>query len=148
MANTKPFVVVATSCEKILTEKDGVCSLIRIVDTYHIPDISPEVPPDAQMPFQALIVLKSGDLKGQFEVGLQIRKPDGTISQQNPKWPILLNGGEHGANVLLTFALPPSILGLYWIDVLWGDEVLTSFPVKLAKQQQTVADQPDTSSPK
>jgi hypothetical protein len=36
MPNTKPLVAVATLCEQILEEKDGVVSVIRVVDTYHV----------------------------------------------------------------------------------------------------------------
>jgi hypothetical protein len=36
MPNTKPLVAVATLCEQILGEKDGVVSVIRVVDTYYV----------------------------------------------------------------------------------------------------------------
>jgi hypothetical protein len=45
--------------------------------------------------------------------------------------PILLKGDEHGTNVVARVMLEAKDLGLYWFDVLWAGETLTSIPLKL-----------------
>jgi hypothetical protein len=75
MPNTKPLVAVATLCEQILEEKDGVVSVIRVVDTYHV-----EPPKDlpagkvAVIALKLLLSLKSGDLTGSHEVRVALRR--------------------------------------------------------------------------
>lgn len=148
MPNTKPFVVVATACEKVLVEKDGVCSIIRMVDTFFIPELPPGAPPNAGIEINALITFKSGDLKGKFEFALRARKSDGTMREIAHRWPVLFKGEEHGTNVIVKLQIPHSELGLFWIDVLWDEEPIASFPVKLVRGEGPAAtNESDTSSP-
>ncbi len=72
MPNTKPLVCVACVCEKVLYERDGVLSAIRIVDVLYVPaqnrpsdlsDVALSVP---GVSLNILVSLKSGDLKGYF----------------------------------------------------------------------------------
>jgi hypothetical protein len=136
MANLKPWVQAACICEHVLIEPDNVSSLIRVVDTYTLPfapDAPPvNVPPGVPLVVQltAFISLKSGDVVGDFEVGLRLTEPDET-EQPVRKWPVELRGGEHGATLKIVFALGKPKLGLYWFDVLWEDDVLTRIPFRL-----------------
>src|SRR5437762_3193915 len=135
MANKRPFVAVAAFCEKLLEEKDGVMTAIRIVDTYFVPPVSPNMPPDA-MPvaeINGLIALKSGDLIGKFTVGLVMENTKGERKTLSPEggWPVVFNGGEHGVQIKLDFHVAIKNLGLCWFDVLFGDEVLTRIPLRI-----------------
>jgi hypothetical protein len=137
MLSPKPLVQVACVCEKVLIERDDVPSLIRIVDTYNL-----RVPPDAPLPpgaavdLTAFISVKSGEVVGAVEIGLRLKDPDGEL-QPPRKWPVVLNGGEHGANLTIAFALLRPKSGLYWFDVLWREEVLTSIPFRLKYARPT-----------
>jgi hypothetical protein len=44
---------------------------------------------------------------------------------------MFFKGGEHGVNLQIRVAMPAKDSGLYWFDVMSGDEVLTSVPLKL-----------------
>jgi hypothetical protein len=144
MANTKPFVAVACVCEKVLVEADNVVSLVRIVDTFalQIPDEHHEASPGppAVFAFTAFASLKSGDVTGKHEVSLVLRRPGG--AQEEPiSWPVVLTGGEQGVNLTVSFGIAgkagaPPELGLYWIDLLWRNEVLTSIPLRLTRAPQ------------
>jgi uncharacterized protein DUF6941 len=130
MPNTMPFVGAAFICERVLEEKDGVLSAIRMVDTFWIPD----VPKDGQnlgLELSAVVMLKSGDVTGKSELAIKIRTPAAKTIDVPEKWPIVLNGGEHGAVAHLRFTVPSSEAGLYWFDVYWNGELLTSFPLKV-----------------
>ena len=132
MPNTKPYVSVACVCEKVLQEKDGVLSAIRLVDTFHLQPL-PGAPADAKgiLPLTALVALKSGDVTGTFELRMQVRSPSGKVVDIPEKWPVILAGGEQGVQLVMQFHLPVPEFGLYWFDVLWNGDVLTSFPLKL-----------------
>lgn len=136
MPNPKPWVQLACICENVLIEPDNVPSLIRVVDTYTLP-FAPDAPPldvpvgvPVGVQLTAFVSLKSGGAVGDFEVGLRLTAPDNT-EQPARKWPVELRGGEHGANLKITFALQNPKLGLYWFDVLWDDDVLTRIPFRL-----------------
>jgi hypothetical protein len=132
MPTPRPFVQAACVCEKVLIEPDNVASLIRIVDTYtlRLPDETPVLPGVLGLDLSAFVSLKSGDVVGQFEIGLQLTDPEGS-KQPIRKWPVILNGGEHGANLRLNFVLANPKHGLYWFDVLWNDEALTRIPFRI-----------------
>lgn len=133
----KPLVQVACVCEKVLIEPDSVPSLIRIVDTYHlrVPADQP-LAPTVGVDLTVFVSLKSGEVVGSFEVGLTLKNPNGKVDGPR-KWPVVFNGGEHGANLKIVFTLLSPTTGLYWFDVLWGEEVLTRIPFRLKYAQPT-----------
>ena len=126
----KPLVHVACVCEHVLTETDNVQSVIRIVDTYtlHVPEGKKIEDGAAQL--TALVALKSGEVTGEHTIGLRLVPPDG-LKTHDREWPVVFTGGEHGANMNIQFVIPRPSKGLYWFDVLWGDEVLTRIPFRL-----------------
>jgi hypothetical protein len=131
MVSPKPFVQIACICEKVLVEPDSVASLIRVVDTYFL-DVPKELPANlkAMLGLSVFISLKSGDVTGEHEIGLRLITPDG--SQHGiRKWPADFRGAESGVNLKIAFSLGTPQYGLYWFDVLWGEEVLTRIPFRL-----------------
>jgi hypothetical protein len=142
MANTQPFVAVACFCENVLQEKDEVLSAIRIVDTYYLPPL----PEGIELPdglrgvimLTGLISLKAGDVTGPGTIGLVMNKVTGERAEISPPggWPVVLNGGEHGANVRMQIPLGVKNFGLVWFDVLWNGEVLTRIPLKLQQGEK------------
>ncbi len=141
MSSPKPLVQAACICEKVLVEADNVPSLIRVVDTYTLP-LAPEearslggdVPYGVNL--TVFVSLKSGEVVGNFAVGLRLIGPD-DMEQPVRQWPVELRGGEHGANLKIMFALQKPKLGLYWFDVLWDGEVLTRIPFRLTSASTT-----------
>jgi hypothetical protein len=144
MPNTKPYVAVACVCEKAIVEPDNVTSLIRIVDTFYVQIPAAPLPPGVGgvVSLTVFVSIKSGDVTGEHEVSLVLRQPTGK-SEQTQKWLVVLTGGEQGANLKVDFNLglkgETADFGLYWFDVLWGGEVLTSIPLKLIRAEPTVA---------
>lgn len=137
--NTKPYVALACICEKMLQDKDGVASLIRIVDTYSL-NIPPDAPKDVVPAFEVICVvsLKSGDLVGSFNK-LQIvsNASDGERKNMSEKpIPTVFNGGAHGLNVRLNLTVVVKKFGLFWFDVMWGDEILTRIPLDVKSVPQ------------
>ena len=141
MPNTKPFVAVACIAESVIIEKNDIPSVIRIVDTFtvRLPANLPTNLKPAHV-LDAYIALKSGDIKGTFNLECVIRPPSGK-DRLIGSWPVVFEGGIHGVNLNLKI----SIQGIefdspYWLDVLWGTEkeLLTSIPFRF---KQTVEEQ-------
>lgn len=131
MPNTRPLVAMAAVCEQILEEKDNVLSAIRLVDTFYVAP-APELPAGnlAGINLKLLVALKSGDVTGRHELRLVLRTPTGKSTEVH-KGPVVFSGGEHGVNLKIQFAMPVKEFGLFWFDVIVGDDVLTSIPFKL-----------------
>jgi hypothetical protein len=126
-------VQVACACEKVLREHDDVPTLVRIVDTYTIdpPPAPPAgVPVSYVLPLTIFLSLKSGDVVGDHAIGVRLTYPSGKSSDVR-EWPVSFGGGEHGAHVQIAFALQMPEVGLYWFDVLWGEDVLTRIPLRV-----------------
>lgn len=132
MPNKKPFLAAALICEKVLQEGDGVLTVMRIVDIFTI------APPPVPLPaggiqgieLTVLLSLKSGDVRGKSEIAMKLRFPSGRVEEVG-KWPIVLNGEGHGANVIAKVTLGVTEFGLHWFDVSWEGQAMTSVPLKL-----------------
>lgn len=145
MANKHPFVQLACLCEQALLEPDGVISLVRIIDTLNLPDVPDEVRRQASVKIQAVISLKSGDLRGDYKMTLRLRKPQGGATLDR-EFPVKLAGDEGGAQAKIELQLNGFDYGLYWFDVVWQDgEVLTSMPLRVRpKPLESVPESPNS----
>ena len=78
-----PFLSAAFLCEKVLEEKDGVKSTIRIVDRVTQTAVGP-APPKEMQPFDYEITLflrfKSGWVRGSRNLKIETVKPSGESS--------------------------------------------------------------------
>ena len=127
----KPWVQFACVCEKALREPDNVASLIRIVDTYYIdPEPLPAAITSWALPLTIAVSLKSGDVSGEFELGLRLVRPDGKETSIR-KWPVVFRGAEAGVNLIMGFALEAPEFGLYWFEVLWEEAILARIPLRV-----------------
>ena len=131
MPNTKPFVQAAFICEQLLLEKDDVVSAIRIVDNFQakIPKNLPEGMP-AGFPINIFIRLGSGDIKGPGRISVQSRRPDGTLGGK-AETTVEFPGGGRGIQFKTGFHVLAPQNGLYWFDVYWNDEILTSISAEV-----------------
>jgi len=133
-----PYLAMAVLCEKVLDEKDGVLSAIRIVDRMvyaaHGPDAPQEMPP-VPVNIQALISFKSGQVRGEYIVKIKSNDPE----KLEVSMPIRLEGDERGANVILNLGFTAKKEGLFWFDVFLGDKLITRIPLRLVYQKVSPA---------
>lgn len=139
--STGPHLAVAVICEKALQEQDGVLSIIRIIDRVTVSVTSPDAPdemPETALSFVVVVGLKSGAARGRHKLSLRPETPSG---QQLAAMdvPIHFEGEERGANVVAQFAMTADEEGLYWVDVLFGDSLLTRIPLRVLYQPQRTA---------
>lgn len=112
MTRPSPLIAAAMICERVIEEKEGVLSAIRIVDTITIPKIPWPVT------LSVLVSLKSGAARGKHTLKLVLRTPSGKEPKEVPQFPLFFEGEERGTNVVVNFVLQASEEGLYWFDVL------------------------------
>lgn len=134
-----PHLAVAVLCEKVLEEKDGTLSLIRIVDRimqsvrgYGTPT---EMQPFDVGPLVMVVSLKSDRARGRFEVRLRMERPSGLQEDLPIALPVLMEGDERGQNLLLNFGFRADLEGLYWFDVLLNQEAITRIPLRVLYQR-------------
>ena len=134
MANeTGPFLQAAAICERVIQEQDGAVSLIRIIDRIYFladPDGRP-ITPRQQVWF--FIGLKAGTARGRHTLTVMREQPSG-LSAQVLQAPVLFEGEERGANLVVQAMFEPDEEGLYWYDVLLGDVRLTRMPLRAVFQ--------------
>lgn len=133
MANDGPHLNTAMICERILNEQDGVVSAIRIIDR-----VTFGADPDGnllnpQYPVTLFIGFRAGSARGRHSLSLQVEKPSG---EQIPLLtaPMHFEGEERGANVFFAMPFEPDQEGLYWFDVILGEERVTRIPLRAVYQ--------------
>lgn len=132
-----PYLQAALFCDKVLQEKDGVISAIRIIDRITV-TVSGNAPPE-KMPLSrinvtALLSFKSGFYKGSTEIKLIGRNPSQQVFAET-LLPILLEGDERGTNTVLEMTIEVSEDGLYWFGVLVGNRLMSKMPLRVVYQR-------------
>ena len=133
MPNTKPLVTAALICDDVIIATDGAPTIVRVVDNVAVA-LPPSLPPNSQPAIQvtAFFAVKAGDLTGDHEFSISVRRPGGK-SAASQKWTVRFDGAETGGNLKLHVGLPAAVFGLYWLDLMWKGEVLSSTPFKVSK---------------
>lgn len=133
-----PHVQVATFCEKVLIEQDGVISVIRSIDRFILSASAAagapaELPEGGILQTTLLIILRAGDAKGRHPVVIRAQQPSGAYLPDQ-SFDATFERDEHGVNLILNMALP-IIEGLYWCEVLVGERELTRVPLRIMYQR-------------
>lgn len=131
-----PYVQVAAFCEKVLEEKDGVLSLIRVVDRITHTVAGPAAPSDMQpFPYQLMLVLtlKTGQARGGYDLKIVRELPSGVREESEaPSLRMYFEGeGDRGQNLIFQMQLIFEQEGLYWFDVFLDEQLLTRLPLRV-----------------
>ena len=141
-----PWFAMAVFCEKVLEDKDGVLSAIRIVDRFFFTASGPAAPekmPPTPIQLTALVSLKSGFAKGSYTVRLRPTTPS-MVKMPEQSVPILLEGDDRGSNVIINMVMTVKEDGLYWFDVFLGERLVTRMPLRIVYQRLTTSPPPKT----
>jgi hypothetical protein len=125
---------VATFCEKVLREADGVNSIIRMVDRFIVQGDSEEMPP-VVLQFTVYISFKSGFMRGKQKIAMRPKSPDGN-DMPGMDFPVLFEG-DNDRGVALTFPVRWAVQeeGTFWWEVFLNDELVTSMPLRVIYQR-------------
>lgn len=145
MEKPRPYVTAALLCERVIQEKDESLTLIRLIDKiqYSLEGIGIEFPREIKpvVPLQGLIGLKSGPVTGVHKLKVVSERPNGERKDVFEHSFELL-GKDHGQNIIMRMNLGIDQDGLYWLDVLFDDEVLTRIPLIVSALPQQVSPEP------
>jgi len=140
-----PYLKAALLCENVIEDKQGVLSLIRVVDRFMQTAVGPGAPtemPPLTVSVVAVLMLVAGEARGAHEIQLEIEKPSG-LRQSLGSSSVLFEGEDRGVNLVARMQLVLESQGLYWIDVRLGDEVISRMPLRVVYGRMS----PGTASP-
>ena len=129
-----PFLTAAFLCEKLLEEKDGVKSAIRIIDRVTHTVVAPN-PPKEMEPFDydltLFINLKSGEQRGPLPLRITLVKPS-SESQAPLEQTVVFEGEEdRGVHVVGKMRIKFDMPGIYWFHIHLKDVCLTKIPLRV-----------------
>lgn len=132
-----PLVRAAMVCERVLTERDGVLSAVRILDRL----IAPAPPegaggPLVRAPLTLLLMLVgAGVAPGPHRLLLHTQLPGGERVGAREMTIAIPESPELGCNIVLDLRFEASIEGLYWFWVAFDaeDRILAGIPLHVER---------------
>lgn len=131
-----PFLQAALFVERVLHERDGVLSFVRIVDRLGVqahgnaPD---ELPEGATAKVTLVVMLKSGDARGRHRVSITPELPSG-VRLEPHGFDVLFEGEDRGVNMIVELDVT-LMEGVHWFSVALGELELTRVPLRIAYQR-------------
>jgi hypothetical protein len=129
----RPYLAMAVFCEKVLQEKDGVLSLIRVVDQINCAGRSEQMPP-TPIQLVAVLAFKAGFLRGKYMIKLRPKPPSREAMSTN-EFPAFFEGEDRGVNIIVNYGFVTQEEGIYWFDVLVEEELITSISLRILYQR-------------
>lgn len=132
-----PYLQMAIFCERVLQERDGVISAIRIIDRITRAASGPATPeemPPVPVNLFVLLAFKSGSARGRHTVHLRPEDPSG-LKLAETSLPILFEAEDQGAVITLNLGFEAQHEGLYWFDVSLDEELITRMPLRVVYQR-------------
>jgi hypothetical protein len=130
----RAYLHVATFCEKILREADGVSSIIRMVDRFNVQGTSEDMQPIV-LSFMVYISFKSGFMRGKQKISLRPKSPKGE-DLPAMDFPVLFEGDDDRGPAIgfqVNWAVQEE--GLFWWDLYLNDELVTRMPLRVDYQK-------------
>ena len=134
---TGPYLKAALICTDVIEGKDGVLTLIRVIDRITVTAAGPKSParmPPVRRPFKLVLMFISGRARGSYTVELKIEHPDATI-HEGWSGSIFLEGEDRGASLIADMDYEFGLEGLYWFQLLFDGSHLTRLPFRLIYQR-------------
>ena len=129
-----PYLEAALLCEKVLTEQDGVKSVIRIIDRVNRTATGPS-PPTEMEPFEydifLLLKFKSGRARGVHTVKVQPAKPSGELMKPLINNVLFEGEEDRGVDIIAQMHFTFDQTGIYWLHVYLNDVQITQVPLRV-----------------
>lgn len=133
-----PFVRGAFFCERVLQEKDGVNTYVRVIDrvTHHVPRAAGGgEAPEALEPFHYetnfVVMTTAGDSIGRSVARFEMEEPSGLRKPLTPPIDISWQRPNQGQTVHLGLRMELKYEGVYWVRVLIDDNLVTQAPLEV-----------------
>lgn len=129
-----PHLLTAVICERVLEEKDGVKTAVRMVDrfTRTVKKTSSGIDtiPPIEKQLTVLLRFKKGEKGDKHELKLEMLNPDSTSAGHLSHTLVFEGGEDRGIDVVLNFGIRFDRDGVYWIDVYLDDIRVTRIPMR------------------
>ncbi len=145
-----PYLAAAVFCESVIEDKQGIHTLVRVVDRLFV-DAEGVNPPDEMPAFPLnwtlFLSLKSGEVRGSHQI-----KIVPTLPSEETLAPITLDvyfeGANKGSAVIGNMGgLQLEMPGLYWFKVYFGEEFLTQVPIEVIYRRKSIPQISSNSEP-
>lgn len=141
MPDTGPFLKAALLCDQVIEGKDGVLTLVRVIDrlivTAAAAGAGAAIPREMPgMPHQMWLVLMfvSGRARGSEEIEIVMERPDGAADSIFTTT-AYFEGEDKGANIVVQLQQEFRAEGLYWFKILLEKEQITRVPFRVIYQR-------------
>ena len=133
----EPSLKYAFTCERVLIEKDGVLSFIRLIDKLTV-SITAEEPPDALPPGIAPMTIAMGWVGGlgTHEAAFNIVSPGGEEQPSPQTWSFNLDAVHKVHNIVTEVPVKITKHGVYWIEFTINGAVKGRIPFQVSCQRQ------------
>lgn len=133
----KPYLQIATICERHILEADGALTIFRAIDRFTVSGQASDMPPTV-IPFTLIVSFRSGNFRGRLDLSLTILSP--SLSElQNITFPVLFEGDdERNCMTIAQVQMQVPAEGLYWITVNLEGQEYTRIPMRVVYQRQPI----------
>lgn len=131
-----PWVAMAVFCEQVIEDKQGVLTIVRIIDrlTIEAGGTGNEPPPDqlppGMVPLNLVVTLKAGSARGRCEIQTDLEGPDG-ITRAVASHSVNFVAPHYGMNLINRITLGVQHEGVYWFTIKADGKVLTRAPLEI-----------------
>jgi len=136
-----PYLLAALVCERVLEEKDGTKSAIRIIDRITRNAVGPN-PPKVMEPFDyemtLFIRLKSGNVRGVYQLRIVLVAPSGESPQPIPVTVNFEGEEDRGVDIVAGMRSHFTVTGIHWVEIFLGEEFLTRVPIRVVYIPQII----------
>ena len=125
-----PYLQMSVFCEKVLQERDGVISVVRVIDRVNRTAAGPDAPdamPSFDYQLTAVITLKAGRARGGVQVEIEPELPSG-LRQPRAAMTAQMEGNERGQNLIMNLQMKFEEPGVYWFNVYVDGRLITRMP--------------------
>lgn len=139
VGHSRPHIAAAFFCERLIEDKDGVLTVVRIVDRITHTAVgsgTPQVMPPVPVNLTLLVSFKSGDARGRHELSVYVEAPSGLRETVVSGVSVLFEGEDRGNNSIFNLSWVAGHEGLYWFDVLLDGSRVTRVPLRISYQRQ------------
>lgn len=135
-SETGPYLKAAAFCSDVIEGKDGVLSLIRVIDRLNVTaeGESPPTMPAVATRLKLVLMFVSGRARGSHNVRVTLEPPNG-IAREAWTGTVFLEGEDRGANIIADMRMEFSSEGLYWFNLSLEDKEMTRVPFRVIYQR-------------
>ena len=130
-----PYLAAAFLCEKVLEERDGVNSIIRIIDRVNR-QATGTSPPEEMERFNYevdfYLSFKAGSARGRMMLVVRLEKPCGDSGEIFAREIDFRGDDERGINHTAHLRLGIEVAGLHWFDIFLEGQRVTRVPMRVA----------------